>query len=134
MIVGAFLAWFGVSLSLVVLDHYGLISSGTLIIAWAGRYLVLIVAFAIWVAWSLISRFRKTPQAERGAFYKHVLRRAAGFIALVVGVTAVCLILDWLEKQHGVPFLLSAGVVMALFFGITRLFERRKSVAESKPT
>ncbi len=128
-IVGSFLTWFGVTLSLIALKYFGLISSDTFITAWAGRYFVLIVALAIGIAWSLIYRLTKTPRAERGTFYRHVAKRAAGFLALVVSVTAVCLVLDWLEKYHDVPFLLSAGVLIALYFAITQLIERRNSAA-----
>jgi hypothetical protein len=125
----AFAGWFCVTVALVALDHLQLISKDTFLVGWIGRYVFLFAGIIVAGIWSLVVWFRSTPRAERGPAFRQWLKRVPSLLAWLVGGTAVCVGLDWLEKRHGVPFLVSAGVLVILFFAVTWWWNRVRKAA-----
>jgi hypothetical protein len=120
----AVFAWFAVTFALFGLYEFGTVSSGTMFVAWIGRYVVLLACLTIAGIWVAAAWFRRTPRSERGPVLRQKLRRAPSAVAWFAGLMAICIGLDILEKRYGVPWLLSFGGVAVLSYGIMRQLQR----------
>ena len=117
-------AWFTVTLGTVGLYGLGVLSHDTIFVVWVGKYLALFVGVTVAGVWSLVAWFRRTPRGERGPAFRRALKRAPGFIGLLVGGTAFCVALEAMEKRYGVPVLASFGVLFVVCMGIIWWWQR----------
>jgi len=117
-ILWAFFAWFVVTSGLMGLHAIGAISNDTLLVGWIAKYLVLFTGLALIGVWSAVAWYRRTPPGERGPAFRQKLRQAPQVVAWLAAGTTVLIGLDILEKQYGVPFLVSFGALAVVGLGI----------------
>jgi hypothetical protein len=120
-------AWFTVTFGTVGLYGLGVFSHDTVFVVWVAKYLALFGGLAVAGVWSLVAWLRRTPRGERGPAFRRALKRAPGFIGLLLGGTAFCVALEAIEKRYGVPFLVSLVVAFAVALGVVRWWQSRHS-------
>jgi hypothetical protein len=113
-----FVAWFAITFGLMGVYAVGAISRDALFVGWAGRYVVLFAGLTTAGVWSLVAWLRKTPRGERGSALRQKLKEAPYVVASVIGVAAVCVALEAIEKRYGVPLLVSFGGLFAVCMGV----------------